>query len=300
MKKVLVYGATGDQGLPLLRSLLAAGLTVRAATREPSTFPTTEFSQVEVVAASFDNPESLRKASKGVDAIAMNLPFSFDRAYCQMMGENISRAAKESGVRKIVFNTSCVIASKDNGLPAHDGRRDIEAAISSTGLEWASLRSVVFMDNMIRPWVKPSIVNHGVYPYPAKDDLKISFVCLEDVAAYMTAAVLEDRVTAHTFDIGGPEALTGHEAAERLSLAVGREVCFKSLHPDEFARGMAKLVTGSDEVPAGSIWDRMADFYRWYNSEPISPLIVDLSPALGLLPVRPTPLLVWAKSQVWH
>ncbi len=300
MKTVLVYGATGDQGIPLLRALLGAGLKVRAATRDPEHFPKADFPTVDVVGASFEDKASLVAAGRGVDAIAMNLPFSFDRSYCQMMGENITAAAVEAGVRKIVFNTSCVIAPKDNGLQAHDGRRDIEAAMAASGLEWASLRSVVFMENMIRPWVKPSIVKHSIYPYPAKDDLKISFVCLDDVAAYMAAAVLEDRVNAHAFSIGGPETLTGHEAAARLSVALGREIKFHSLHPDEFARSMAKLVDGVDEAPVGGMWDRVAAFYRWYNAEPQSPLAVDLSPALALLPVRPTPLLVWAKQIDWR
>lgn len=299
MKTVLVFGATGDQGLPLMSALTAHDFRVRAATRQPDLFPRELFPKADVVAASFEDVASLKSACKGVDAIAMNLPFTFDRSYARMMGDNICKAARATGVQKIVFNTSCVIAPKDIGLAAHDGRRDIEAAMAESGMAWASIRSVVFMDNMIRAWVKPAIVNHGVFAYPARDDLKISFVCLDDVGAYMAAAVAEPRVTAHAFSIGGPESLTGHEAAERLSVALGKPVRFQSLKPEEFARGMAKLVTGSDHVEPGSMWGRVAEFYSWYNTQPTSPLEVDLRPALALLPVKPTPMLVWAKRQIW-
>ncbi len=300
MTTVLVFGATGDQGWPLMRALFKHGFHVRAATRQPNAFPRDHFPEAEIVGASFEDVASLIAACKGADAIAMNLPFSFDRAYARMMGENICKAALAAGtVRKVVFNTSCVIAPKDIGLAAHDGRRDIEAAMAASGLAWASIRSVVFMDNMIRAWVKPAIVNHGVFAYPARDDLKINFVCLDDVGAYMAAAAAEPRVTAHAFSIGGPEALTGHEAAARLSVALGKPVRFQSLKPEEFARGMAKLITGSDHVEPNSMWSRVAQFYQWYNDQPESPLVVDLRPALALLPVRPTPLLVWAKGQSW-
>ncbi|MDX2236353.1 MAG: NmrA family NAD(P)-binding protein [Hyphomonadaceae bacterium] len=300
MTTVLVFGATGDQGLPLMRALTAQGFRVRAATRQPDAFPRDPFPHVEIVGAAFEDVASLTKACAGADAIAMNLPFSFDRAYARMMGENICAAARAAGsVRKIVFNTSCVIAPTDIGLAAHDGRRDIEAAMAASGLAWASIRSVVFMDNILRPWVKPAILSHGVFAYPARDDLKINFVCLDDVAAYMAAAVAEPRVTAHAFAIGGPEALTGHDAAARLSVALNRPIRFQSLKPAEFARGMAKLITGSDHVEPNSMWSRVAQFYAWYNDQPQSPLEVDLRPALALLPVQPTPMLVWAKRQDW-
>ncbi|MBI1252248.1 MAG: NAD(P)H-binding protein [Alphaproteobacteria bacterium] len=299
MPTVLVYGATGDQGLPLMRGLLGAGLTLRAATRDPSHFPKSEFPSVTPVAASFSDRGSLYEASRGVDMIAMNLPFTFNRDEAAMMGENICAAAKDAGVKKIVFNTSCVIAPTDVGLSAHDGRRDIEASMEASGLEFAVIRSAVFMDNMIRPWVKPSIVNHDIYPYPASDDLKISFISIEDVAAYMVAALMSPHATAHRFSVGGPEALTGHEAAERVSIAAGRKIRFQPLKPEEFARGVAKLVTGSEEVTPGSIWEGMAEFYQWYNEQPQSPVDIDLRPALKVLPVRPTPLLVWAMGQDW-
>ena len=38
MNKILVYGATGDQGLPLIDELLKHGYKVRAASRNPDDF----------------------------------------------------------------------------------------------------------------------------------------------------------------------------------------------------------------------------------------------------------------------
>jgi NAD(P)H dehydrogenase (quinone) len=198
-----------------------------------------------------------------------------------------------------VFHTSCVIADHDLGTGGHDGRRDIEAILAASGIPFVIIRSAVFMDNMIRVWAKPSIVHHGLFAYPASDTLKVSWVALDDIAAYMVAALETPEAAGRRFLVGGPQALTGHEVAERLTRVLGKPVRFHSLTPDDFARAMSKLVTGSEEFERGGLYDRMAEMYRWYNAQPISPLSVDLAPVLAVLKVTPTPFETWAARQDW-
>jgi uncharacterized protein YbjT (DUF2867 family) len=299
ISKVLVLGATGDQGLPLLDSLLAAGFSPTAGARRADALQATRFTHVPVVHADIDDEESLVRAMDGQDALAMHLPFEFDRARAAGFGARIGAAARRSGLRKIVFNTSCFVADHDLGLSAHDGRRDIERAIEESGAAYVIVRPVVFMDNMIRIWSKPSIVNASVFAYPAGETLRISWICLEDVAAYMAAALGRDELTAEKILVGGPETLVGAQVAERLSAAAGRPIRFQSLTPDEFASKMSLLVTGSPDVEPHGMYDRMAQFYRWYNAQPVSPLAVDLAPALAKLPITPTDLATWARRQDW-
>lgn len=296
---VLVIGATGDQGQPLLRRLAAAGLAIRAATRDPAAFPVDVHPGVTPVRADFADQPSLDVAASGCNGILMHLPFTFDRSEAKAMGRAVAAAAARAKVGKVVFHTSCVVAVRDLDLSAHDGRRDIEAALAASGVPYVVLRSTVFMDNMIRVWARPAIVNSGVFAYPAREDLPIAWVALDDVAAYMVAAYLHPHLVAETLTVAGPEILTGPEVAARLSEALGRPIGFRSLAPETFAAAMSKLVTGSEEVPPGSIYEGMAKFYRWYNAEDVSPLAIDLKPVLARLAVRPTPLLVWAGEQDW-
>ena len=51
MTRVLVLGATGDQGHPLLTRLMDAGFTPVAALRNPDALQGTEFAHVETVQA---------------------------------------------------------------------------------------------------------------------------------------------------------------------------------------------------------------------------------------------------------
>ena len=299
IRKVLVLGASGDQGFPLLDQLLADGYQPTAGVRRADALKDTRFASLPVVPADIEDEESLVEAFKGQDALAMHLPFEFDRARAAGFGRRIGAAAKRAGLGKIVFNTSCFVADHDLDLSAHDGRRDIEQSIHDSGVPYVIVRPVVFMDNIIRVWSKPSIVNSSVWAYPAGETLKISWICLEDVAAYMVCGLGRDDLTAEKVLVGGPEALVGAEVAERLSAAAGRTIRFQSLTPDDYAAKMSLLVTGSSEVAPHSIYDGMAQFYRWYNTQPTSPLVVDMAPALAKLPITPTAMAAWAARQDW-
>ncbi|WP_422345679.1 SDR family oxidoreductase [Parasphingorhabdus sp.] len=295
----MTIGATGDQGHPLLQRLLEAGMHPVAALRNTSTLTNTPFADVETVEADLYDEQSMIKAAQDMDAIAMHLPFVFDLEKATQLGHNIVAAAKASSVRKIVFNTSCYVADEDNGNPAHDGRRAIEKAIIDSGLEYAIFETKVFMDNMIRSWNKPSIVNSSIFAYPAKPDLKISWICLDDVAAFMVEALQNDDLPSGRYAIGGPQALVGDEVATILSEVADKPITFKSMTPDEFASAMSLLVTGSATVEPKSIYSGMASFYSFYNEQPVSPLIADTEEMARYFKTRPTPLTVWAARQDW-
>ena len=299
MGRVLVLGATGDQGHPLIARLLEAGLTPVAALRNPNAFLGTEFAHVEVVEADLFDEQSLIAAAEGVEAIAAHLPFVFDQEAAAKLGRHIAAATVQNNVKKVVFNTSCFVAEEDNGNPAHDGRRAIEQAIMNSGAAFALFEPKVFMDNLIRSWNKPAIVQQGTFAYPAKPDLRISWICLDDVAAYMVEALTRDDIPSARYAIGGPEALLGDEVAERLSKVMGRTITFNSLTPDEFASDMSLLVTGSATVEPHSIYDGMASFYRFYNEQPISPLIADNASIDKVFNWRPVSFEQWAQRQDW-
>ena len=299
LAKVLVLGAPADQGIPLVAALERRGFAVSAGVRRADALKGTPVAHLPAIATDIMDPASLERAFAGHDALAMHLPFEFDRARAAQFGRNVAAGATAAGLKKIVFNTSCFVADHDLALSAHDGRRDIERALEETGIPCVFIEPVVFMDNIVRVWAKPSIVNRGIFGYPAAPELRISWVCLDDVAECMAAALTTDAADGRHVPVGGPETLVGDEVAERLSEAAGRPVRFQSLSPDEFAARMSELVTGSREVTPLSIYDGMAKFYRFYNDQPVSPLMVDAEANRRLLGVEPTPMRDWLARHDW-
>ena len=300
IQKVVVLGASADQGVPLVAALKKAGMHPTAAARRMDAMASTPFPDTPTVFADITDQDSLEAAFKGQDALAMHLPFEHNRAVAASYGKHIAAAAKAAGLKKIVFNTSCYIADRELGVSAHDGRRDIEQAIRDSGINHVFIEPVVFMNNMIAPWCKPSIVKHGMFAYPASETLKISFISLDDVGALMAAALQTDAVDGQSVPIGGPEALTGFDIAKTLSKVSGRDIKFNSLSPTEFAENISELVTGSRVIPKGSVYNGMALFYTFYNEQPVSPLAVDPDSFLQKLPVKLTSFEDWAAQQNWN
>ena len=299
IEKVCVLGASADQGTPLVAELLEAGMQVTAGVRRADAMAATLFPDLPTVHADITDADAMAQAFEGQDAAAFHLPFEFDRARAASFGVAVAEGAKRAGLKKIVFNTACFVADHDLDLSAHDGRRDIEGALEATGIPCVFIEPTVFMDNQYRLWNRPAIMRDGIFAYPAKADLLINWVCLEDVAQAMRRALQTDAADGQHVPLGGPEALTGDQVAANLAQVLGREVRFKSLAPEEFAAGMSELVTGSREVQPLSIYDGMAKFYSFYNTQPTSPLLVDPQNARDLLGMQHTTHLDWVRSKDW-
>lgn len=300
IRKVCVLGAPADQGQPLVAELLAHGFEVTAGVRRMDAMAATPFPDLPTVFADITDADAMAQAFAGQDAAAFHLPFEFDRDRAAHFGRQIAEGARRAGLQKIIFNTACFVADHDLDLSAHDGRRDIERALEETGIPCVFIEPTVFMDNQYRMWNRPLIMREGIFAYPAKPDLLINWVCLEDVAQAMRRALQTNAADGLHLPLGGPEALVGNQVAANLSEAIGRDVRFESLAPEEFAARMSELVTGSREVTPLSIYDGMAKFYAFYNTQPVSPLVVDPRKAHDLLGMEPTRHLDWARSKDWH
>ena len=297
---MLVLGAYGDQGIPLVSALLEQNVNVVAGARRGDAMQNTPHSDIEVLAADISDQASLETAFAQVDAVAMHLPFEHNVEVAEAFGRNIAGAAKKVGLRKLVFNTSCyVVDDQDLGLGGHEGRQRIEKTIKQSGVDYVILRPAVFMDNQIRAWCKPAVVHQNTFAYPASDELKISWISLDDLGKLVACATMADNVSKQTITVGGPQALTGHQIAANMSQAAGREIVFKSLAPMEFAENMSELVTGSREVIEGSVYWGMSRFYGWYNEQAVSPLDINPQGFKDILPVTLTSHAEWAKRQDW-
>ena len=130
---ILVTAATAPVGRSIVEQLVAMGHPVRALTRDPkkADLPT----GAEVVAGDLSDAESLAAAFQDVSAV-------FLLAVVPGFTPPFLKAAKEAGVRRIVFQSSGAVVegTDEQPNPIAAFHYDIERQIRDSGLEWTFLR----------------------------------------------------------------------------------------------------------------------------------------------------------------
>jgi uncharacterized protein YbjT (DUF2867 family) len=218
---ILVTGATGTVGSSLVRQLLDAGERVRALTRDPGSEAATRLpEQVEVVRGDFTEPATLLPALRGVERMHL---------VAMDCGPEVVEVIRRAGVRRLV-HLGHNDESRDDDDPLEAGHRVLHKAIENSGLEWTHLFPGEFMANTWE-WAE-SIRAEGVVRAPF-GDWNSAMVHEADIAAVAMAALLEDGHAGMTYQPTGPEPVRRRDAVRMIGEAIGREIDFVELTPDQ-------------------------------------------------------------------
>jgi uncharacterized protein YbjT (DUF2867 family) len=227
---VLVTGATGKQGGSVVKALLDYGHRVRGLTRDPDSEKARllEEEGVEIVKGDFNDPESIRKAMKNVDAVFL-MGTSFEEGVEGEIKHGITVAdiAKEEGIKHLVY-TSVSSANKNTGVPHFDSKFKIEEHIRKIGIPYTIIRPVSFMENNLAPWTL-SKLKEGIIEGPIAPDKKSQLIAVRDIGRFaMHVFENRERFLGKAIDIASDE-LSGNEISEIFSHALGYTVSYHQL-----------------------------------------------------------------------
>jgi uncharacterized protein YbjT (DUF2867 family) len=224
---ILVTGATGNIGRLVVDELLAAGATrVRALTNHPERAALPP--QVEVARGYIGRVETLPAAFEGVEKVYL--------APLESTVREVVALAAEAGVRHIVD----VSGGKDTWWAP------VAHAVEQSGVPWTHLGPGEFMDNMLM-WAEQIRTTGEVRDaHPTAANAPID---LRDIAAVAATALLQEGHVGKEYVLTGPESLTRAEMVRRIGVALGREVPFVELSPDE---------------AAAALEPSMGEYARWY------------------------------------
>ena len=214
---IAVTGVTGGLGGRVARRLADRGVGQRLVVRDPGRAP--RLAGAEVAAASYDDPERLRRAFQGARTLVM-VSASEDPDRLRLHA-NVVDAAGDAGVERIVY-TSFLGAAPDCTFTFGRDHWHTEERIKASGLTWTMLRDSLYLDFL------PLMVGpDGVIRGPAGDG-RVAAVTRDDIADVAVAVLLEggDGHAGRTYDLTGPEALTMAEVAEQLTAFAGRRVTY--------------------------------------------------------------------------
>lgn len=218
MKKILVLGATGTVGIPLVADLVARGESVKAASRGARAFE-----GAEAVRFDYTDPSTFAPAFEGVNRIYMLMPSdSLEVEACLLP---VIAFAAARGV-KVVMQSVMGVADDE-----HNPYRKVERALEASGTPWVILGPNWFSDNFHVLW-GPAVA-HGELALPAGEGAS-SFIDARDIAASAAAALTTERFDGQAFTLTGPQALGYREAAAVLSHAAGRPIRYTPISDDAF------------------------------------------------------------------
>ncbi|MCX5531894.1 NAD(P)H-binding protein [Streptomyces sp. NBC_00006] len=155
--KLTVFGATGGIGQEIVRQALAAGHEVTAVVRDPARLTVTG-ERLEVVRGDLKDPESLRPAVAGRDAVLSGLGARrrADAGIATELTRSVLKAMEAEGVRRLLVVSAGPVGPEPAGSPLIDrvmlkmvgailkgvyvDLTAMEAELARSATDWTSVR----------------------------------------------------------------------------------------------------------------------------------------------------------------
>ncbi len=233
---IVVTGATGNVGRPLVSELVRAGCRVRAVTRNPRT---------AALPPGVELASSATAALPGASAVFLN-----SRALGDELAATVHHAAR-SGVRKLVA-LSAINADDDySRQPSRfrgDRNKEAEQLAVASGLDWVSLRPTVFATNFAGMWGAQLRAGDAVFgPFAAAS---VAPIVESDIAAVAARAVLHDELVGRKISLTGPQALTTSELIGIIGAVLNRPLEYHEVPPEVVRKRFVELGFGAEFADA--------------------------------------------------
>jgi len=226
---IVITGATGVVGRPLVTLLKDQGVSVRAVARSATAL----LPGVEAFSSDLARPETLAQVLEGADAL-----FVHPRAVGEGAGKLLTLAA-EQGVRRVVVLSAINVDEDPAYQPSRlngDRNKEVEDAITGGGLPWVAVRASSFATNVIGMFaaqVHAGDVVRGPY-----GDFAESLIHEADLAAVIARALLNADLDGQRIRVTGPQSLTHEQMVGVIGEVIGRPLRFAEVPPQAAARGL--------------------------------------------------------------
>jgi NADH dehydrogenase len=225
---LLLTGATGTIGLPLLRRLTAAGVPVRCLVRDPRRLGA-ERVRVQIALGDLGDHLSFRHALRGVDTVVhlasviRDQPNGSIEELAGVATWRLVRAAERSGVQRFIFFSAL-------GASTRSRPRMLRAkAIAERAVIESSIAHTIFApslayspgDPFLRLIERMSLL--PVMPISGSGRASFQPIWAEDVADCVLAALDNPETEGQRYELAGPQTLTYRDVVRCVLEAVHRD-----------------------------------------------------------------------------
>lgn len=235
---ILVTGATGQFGSKAIDHLLNKGVKssqIAALVRDAAKAGNLKDKEIELRIGDYTDYNSLVEALQGIDKLL--LVSSNDRGAVEnrtVQHINVIRAAKEAGVKHIVY-TSFVRKRgfEESAIAAFlNSHVQTEDFLKSSGINYTILQNGIYLE-MIPIFAGGKVAETGVIMFPAQEG-KASWVLREELTEAAAYVLTTEGHENKTYPLTNTESVSFGEIAAQLSGILGKKVQYQSPSVAEF------------------------------------------------------------------
>jgi uncharacterized protein YbjT (DUF2867 family) len=227
--KILAIGGAGNVGSEVVKELKKRNADVRILVRKKGTASP---EGVEVAVGDLLDPVSVQQALHGVDKLYLLNAVTPDELTQGLIAYDLAKRLK---LKHIVYH-SVFRVEHFKDVPHFASKLAIESAIHEFDVPF-TIRPNYFMQNDAS--LKEPLTKAGIYPMPL-GPVGISAVDIRDIAEVAAIALTSERHYGKTYNLNGPEVLSGPKLASVWSGLLGKEVSYSGDDMDAFEQQMRK------------------------------------------------------------
>jgi uncharacterized protein YbjT (DUF2867 family) len=228
--KILVIGGTGKVGAEVVKELQKRKADIRLLVRKEGT-PTPQ--GVEVVIGDLLDPVSVEKAMHGVGKLYLLNAVSPDELTQGLIPYDLAKKLK---LKHVVYH-SVFRVEYFKDVPHFASKLAIESVLREFEVPFTIIRPNYFIQNDVS--LKDALMEAGTYPAPL-GNVGISMVDIRDIAEATAIVLTSEEHNGKTYNLNGPEAMSGPQAASIWGRLLGKEICYAGHDMDAFEEQMRK------------------------------------------------------------
>ena len=175
-----------------------------------------------------------------------------------ILADNFARAAKQHGLRQIIYLGGLIPDEDESKLSKHlRSRLEVERVLGSTGVPVTSLRAALIAGpggSSLEMLVK-LVGRLPAMTLPAWCQSRTQPISIADVIRAFEACLGNEEAYGQVFDIGGPEVMTYRGMIEKTAAALERRrfLIDVPVIPVWLSRGWVSMITGASSALAGPL-----------------------------------------------